>query len=275
MPKGKFAIEAYEDYGAFVREKEEHYHNMEEMDSTALKEERHLKNMFISSLGIKFGISDKIMVSALMPYVLLNTDRGDDKGFGDLVLLGTFGLYSKNDLNIALSSGVEITTKKRKDSSLENTTVAVNSGSIDPMLGVSASKKWNTVILQISTFGKYTTNGFNRTNYGSVNIQNIALSYQLKNKQSKCSSDSLKPETKTRLAVWGGYYGEWPGQKTDKDGIKDENTGYYLGFATVGFSPSYRGFTIPLTLSLPFIEDIRGEQAHYSYRVRLGIVKTF
>jgi hypothetical protein len=274
LPKGKFAIEGYGDYRTFIKIAEEHHHDMETMDSIEMTEERHLENMFISSLGVKFGITNRIMVSALIPYVFLKTDQGNSRAFGDLVLLGTLGLYSKNDLNIAVSTGVEITTKKRRNPSFENTTVTVSSGSIDPMLGISASKKWNRVILQVSSVGKYTTQGFDKTNYGSVNAQNIAISYLLKSKTSNCSSDSVMQDGKPKLAVFGGYYGEWLGQ-IDKEGEKDQNTGYYLGFATIGSSLTFKGFSIPLTCSFPFIQDIRGEQVHSGYRIRLGIVKIF
>lgn len=274
LPKGKFAIEAYGDYRTFITIKEEHTHDMGTMNSSEMVEEAHLKNMFISSLGVKFGITEKITVSALMPYVFLKTDKENEQALGDLVLLGTFGLYSKSDFNIALSPGVELTTKKRRDPSFENTTVAVSSGSIDPMLGISASKKWNKIILQINTVGKYTTRGFDKTNYGSVNVQNVAVSYLLKNKPSNCSSDSLMHDKGVKLSVFGGYYGEWLGQ-LNKEGVKDQNTGYYLGFATIGSSLSFKGFSIPITFSIPFIQDIKGEQARSGYRIRLGFVKTF
>lgn len=274
LPQRKFAIEGYGDYRTFINVKEEHEHDMGTMNSSEMIEETHLKSMFISSLGIKFGITDKITVSALIPYVFLKTDKENSRAFGDLVVLGIFGLYSKNDFNIALSPGVELTTKKREDPSFENTTVAVSSGSIDPMLGISASKKWNKIILQINTIGKYTTRGFDKTNYGSVNVQNVAVSYLLKNKPSNCGSDSLMPDKGVKLSVFGGYYGEWLGQ-INKEGVKNQNTGYYLGFATIGSSLSFKGFSIPLTFSIPFIQDIRGEQARTGYRIRLGFVKIF
>ncbi len=274
LPKRKFAIEGYGDYRTFINVKEEHEHDMGTMNSSEMIEETHLKSIFISSLGMKFGITNRITVSALIPYAFLKTDKENSRALGDLAVLGTFGLYSKNDFNIALSPGVELTTKKRKDPSFENTTVAVSSGSIDPMLGISASKKWNKIILQVNTIGKYTTRGFDKTNYGSVNVHNVAVSYLVKNKLSNCSSDSLMPDKGLKLSVFGGYYGEWLGQ-INKEGIKNQNTGYYLGFATIGSNLTFNGFSIPLTLSIPIIQDIRGEQARSGYRIRLGFVKTF
>jgi len=97
--------------------------------------------MFIGTVGVRYGLTQNVTLSALMPYVFLYTNNGNDKGFGDLDLFATIKLLSKNNLNIALQTGLELPTGVSKPSAFDNTTVIVGSGSYDPMAGLIVSKK--------------------------------------------------------------------------------------------------------------------------------------
>lgn len=274
LPKNKFVLEGYGDYRTFMDEGGHHETVAPAVpEAEPEAEETPLKSMLISSIGAKYGITDKITVSALLPYVFLTTSLGNDQALGDLILLGTFGLYSKREVNVALSAGIELPTGQQKGSSFDNTTIVVGSGSFDPMLGLSVSKRWNKALLQFNTIGKYTTSGFDKTNFGSLSIQNLALAYQLKGPDAACT-DSLTKNKEFRWTVSGGYYGEWLGA-INTDGDVDPNSGYYLGFGTLGTAVSFKGFSIPLTFSMPFIQHLNGSQSNAGYRVRLGIVKMF
>lgn len=68
-------------------------------------DETPLKSMIIQSVGMRYGLTKSITVSALVPYVFLHTDIGNDNGIGDLDLLATFSVYNKNDFSIALQAG--------------------------------------------------------------------------------------------------------------------------------------------------------------------------
>lgn len=264
LPKKMWVAETYADYRAIQNG------NAPEDD------EKLLKSMFISSLGLRYGITDKITVSALMPYVFLHTGFGNDKGLGDLILMGTFNVYSKNNFNLALQAGVELPTGVQKNSNFDNTTVIVGSGSYDPMFGISLSKRWDKFMLQGSGLYKQTTNGFQGNYYGSLSVQNLSLSYSITGENKICSIDTLSNNSKTKLgvSVFGGYYGEWL-DKLKEDGILDENSGHYLGFATLGTNISYKRWAFPLTVSMPIINQMNGEQNNAGFRARLGIIKSF
>lgn len=264
LPKKMWVAETYADYRTIQNG------NAPEDD------EKLLKSMFISSLGLRYGITKKITVSALMPYVFLHTGFGNDKGLGDLILMGTFNAYSKNNFNLALQTGVELPTGVQKNSNFDNTTVIVGSGSYDPMFGVSLSKKWDKFMLQGSGLYKQTTNGFQGNYYGSLSVQNLSLSYRITGENKVCSIDTLNPNSREKLGVsfFGGYYGEWL-DKLKEDGIIDENSGHYLGFATLGTNISYKRWAFPLTVFLPIINQMNGEQNNAGFRVRLGIIKSF
>jgi len=232
--------------------------------------------MFIGSLGIRYGITNKITVSALLPYVSLHTNSGNDNGIGDLIMMSTFNVYSKNNLNFALQVGIELPTGIRKNSNFDNTTVIVGSGSYDPMFGVAFSKQWDKLTLQANGIYKYTTKGFENNYYGSLSTQNLILSYRLKGEKNFCSIDtSAKKEiSKLGVSIFAGYYGEWL-DKLKEDDVIDENSGHNLGFATLGANLFYKKWAFPLTFSIPIINKMNGNQNDAGYRLRLGIIKSF
>ncbi|MBA4055290.1 MAG: hypothetical protein C0490_11300 [Marivirga sp.] len=268
LSKKTWVVEGYADYRT-IKEGEAHH------GSEGEEEETPLKSLLITSLGIRYGITDKITISALLPYAFLQTDIGNDKGIGDLILLGTFNLFAKNNFNLALQGGIELPTGIQKGSDFDNTTVVVGSGSVDPMAGLIFSKRWNKLTLQGNGLYKHTTKGFEENYYGSLSLQNISLAYQLKG-DGNLSSDSLDHAGHTDFGwtIFGGYYGEWLDNIKEED-IVDENSGYYLGFATVGTNLSYRKWSFTLTVSLPIIQQMNGEQNDAGLRLRLGINMSF
>lgn len=272
LPKKKFLMEAYGDYRTIMVEGGHHGAPIGG-DSTA-KEETPLKSMLINSLGVRYGLTNKITISALLPYVILNTNKGSDKGLGDLILLSTFNLYQKRNFNLALSAGLEFPTGVQKGSSFDETTVVVGSGSFDPILSLAASKKWNKITLMGSALHRYTTKGFDNTTYSSVSLQNLLVSYNIKGHNRSCQSDSVCIEHKFNWGISAGYYGEWLGQIQKEDGA-DENTGYYLGFATLGTNLSFKEWSVPLTVSYPIFQHVNGNQNNAGFRLRIGIIKMF
>ncbi len=47
-----------------------------------------------------------------------------------------------------------------------------------------------------------------------------------------------------------------------------------LGFATLGTNLSFKRWSFPLTVSLPVINNMNGDQNDAGVRLRLGIVKS-
>lgn len=272
LPKKMLVAETYGDYRSIQNGIQQHTHGAD----TTTGGEAILNSMFIQSLGLRYGISNRFTISTLIPYVLLHTEKGNDKGLGDLILIGTFNLYYKNNLNIVLQSGIELPIGIQKNSNFDNTTVIIGSGSYDPIFGISLSKKWDKFMLQGSGLYKQTTNGFQGNYYGSLSVQNLSLSYRIAGENEVCSIDTLITNSKVKLGVsaFGGYYGEWL-DKLKEDGIIDENSGHYLGFVTFGTNLSYKRWAFPLTVSLPIINQMNGEQNNAGLRVRLGVIKSF
>ncbi|RKS01668.1 MULTISPECIES: transporter [unclassified Flavobacterium] len=275
LQKKQFIIENYTEYRN-INLKSHSIENQEKHE----EEETPLKSIFVNSLGARYGITDKLTLSALIPYVFLQTNSGNDNGVGDLMVVSTFNAYSKNNFNLALQGGLELPTGIQKGSNFDNTTVVVGSGSFDPMIGLLISKRWeNNITLQGNGTFKFTTNGFKGNYYGNISVQNISISYSIKELQVKgeqISEDSPYEitETKYRWTIFGGYYGEWL-DKIREDDIIDQDSGYYLGFLNLGANFSYDQWSFPLTFSSPIIQNVNGQQNDAGVRVRIGIVKSF
>ncbi|MEP7253167.1 MAG: hypothetical protein ABI683_12330 [Ginsengibacter sp.] len=75
-------------------------------------------------------------------------------------------------------------------------------------------------------------------------------------------------------SIFGGYYGEWL-DKLEEDKVVDENSGYYMCYATAGTNLSYKKWNFPLTFSLPVITAMNGDQNAGGIRLRLGIIRSF
>lgn len=264
LPKKMFLVESYTDYRTIK-------------DGNAPEEdEKLLTKMLISSLGVRYGVTKNLTLSALLPYVNLYTNSGSDAGLGDLILLGTYNVYSKNNFNFAVQGGVELPTGVQKSSRFDNTTVIVGSGSYDPMIGVLFSKQWNKLTLNGNALYKNTTNGFQGNYYGSLSVHGVGVSYKIKGESSICKLDSLdsKPTSNFGFSATVGYSGEWL-DKLKEDDVVDEDSGHYLGLANFGGTFLYKKWAFPLLLSLPVINQMNGLQNDFGYRLRVGIIRAF
>jgi hypothetical protein len=281
LPKNNWLAETYADYRTI------NGGNHSVMAKVA-DEEALLSSMWIQSIGVRYGLTDKITFSALLPYVSLYTDSGNDGGLGDLMLMSTFSILNKKNFNIGLQAGFEFPTGIQKGGTFDNETVIIGSGSYDPMVGIILDKRWDKLLFQANGLYKYTTNGFQGNYYGSIAIQNVSLSYRIFGKNSSCaimqieennigtksSNKNIVTESKWSCLVFGGYYGEWL-DKLKEDNIIDQNSGYYLGYATLGTNLTFASWSFPLTTSLPVIQNMNGDQNNGGFRIRLGMIKSF
>jgi hypothetical protein len=264
LPKKQVLIEAYTEYRTV------------KAGNAPEDDEKLLRSMYISSLGVRYGITSRITVSALIPYVFLHTDGGNDNGIGDLALSGTFKVFSRKNWNIALQAGIKLPTGIQKSSNFDNSTVIIGSGSYDPLAGLIISKHWNKLSVQGNTMYKYGTPGFQNNYYGSLSVQNISFAYKLKSKDCSCPSDTTNSKCRSDFdwKVSIGYSGEWL-DYIKEDNVVDPNSGYYFGFATIGTAITANKWSIPLSVYIPVVSKMNGAQNEPGYRIRLGIIRTF
>jgi hypothetical protein len=264
LPKNRVVLETYSDFRSIKN------------GDAPEGEEKLLTSMQINSIGMRYGITDKFTISALLPQVRLFTNNGSDNGIGDLILLGTYNFYQKNSFNFAVQGGFELPTGVQKESTFDNTTIIVGSGSYDPMVGILVSKKWDKLTLNSNVLYKKTNTGFQNNYYGSLSTQSLTLSYRVKGETSICSIEKLDSKSNSNFGLNTnfGYYGEWLDKLTE-DGMVDDNSGHYLGLANLGATISYKKWAIPVTFSQPVINKMNGTQNDFGYRYRIGIIRAF
>ncbi len=264
LPKKMFVIETYSDYRTIKK------------GDAPEEDEKLLTSMLINTIGVRYGITKKLTISALLPYVSLRTNYGSDSGLGDLIVLGTYSIYQKNNLNFAIQGGIKLPTGIQKDSNFDDSTIIIGSGSYDPMVGLLASKKWDKLTLNGNVLYKKSNPGFENNYYGSLSTQSLSLSYKIKGEAAICSLDEndKKPKTNFGLTANLGYTGEWLDKLKEMD-IVDENSGHYLGLANLGATFSYKKWAVPVTFSQPIISKMNGTQNDFGFRFRIGIIRAF
>ncbi|MFM7018230.1 transporter [Flavobacterium sp.] len=264
LSKKMIVVETYTDFRSIQKG------DAPEMD------EKLLTSMRINSVGIRYGVSKKLTVSALLPYVNLYTNNGSDSGFGDLIVLGTYSIYQKNNFSFAIQGGIKLPTGIQKDSNFDDSKIIIGSGSYDPMGGILVSKNWKNFTLNGNVLYKKSNPGFENNYYGSLSTQSLTLSYKIKGETTICSLDENDKKTKPNFGLTAnlGYTGEWLDKLKEND-IVDDNSGHYLGLANVGATISYKKWAMPINFSEPIINKMNGMQNNFGYRFRIGIIKAF
>ena len=163
------------------------------------------------ALGYSYGLTDRLMVSVLLPFVVRTgireagghhseggephheegeganetVDRGDTAGIGDLNLFGQYRFYGQDTgLQASLLSGLKTPTGKtgeRDDQGeLFEAEFQPGSGSWDPMLGLALSQaqgRWSVAGNVLYTIA---TEGTQHTDLGDRFHYNGAVTYRLK-----------------------------------------------------------------------------------------------
>jgi hypothetical protein len=266
-------IETYGDYRTFSGLTHASVSSLSEHDLNATTEPSvDLRSGIIAGGGLRYGLSSRITLALQQSYIWLNTSGNNPSGFGDLLFTGTVQLFSKNDFSAAVIAGAELPTGKKSTLTGQNN-LTFGSGSFDPVTGLSLLKNWQKNMLRLTFFYKLGTTGFDKTNFGSFFNPNLTYSLKLKGIDSECSSDSLRAKENS-WSFSANIAGEWYGPQVKEHTLTD-NTGGFVLLAGAGTQIALGKWLIPLTFSIPVLQDLRGEQNKAVFRTRLGILRKF
>lgn len=258
----------------------ETFMDVRRIQSTVLKTDSSeteipLKGFRVHSVGLRYGISHKLSVGLLLPYSILHSSVGNDRGFGDLMTVFNWNAVNRNGYQVVIQGGMEWPTGAQILSQKQQTIVMTGSGSYDPLGGLQISKNVGRWSVQTSMFYKKTTKGFEEKNFGDVHTHQLLVAYKVCEQMSSCdTADCCSEKGKWNITVFTGYYGEYLGSIVE-NGVKDDNSGYYAAFSNVGLHLNYANWTVPFSVSLPVYQQMNGEQNHPGVRVRIGVMKTF
>jgi hypothetical protein len=188
----------------------EHAHSLATLESAAL--------------GYSYGLTDRLMVSVLLPYVVRTgireahhhheepaaghgetpqavpeavnetVDRGDTKGIGDLTLFGQYRFYGQDTgLQASFLTGLRTPTGKtgeRDDQGeLFEAEFQPGSGSWDPMLGLALSRAQGRWSVDGNVLYTIATEGTQHTDLGDRFHYNGAVTYRLKGGDAEASHE--------------------------------------------------------------------------------------
>lgn len=274
LKKNQWMAELYGDYRSFAQSKTTHDHSHHDMATMTDSASNVLQSIAIAVGGIRYGVTNRITISLQQPNIWLNAKPQSATGIGDLLVTATAKIFDKNDFSGALIVGVELPTGVKSKLSGENN-LAIGSGSFDPIIGLVLVKGWQKSFIRANVFYKHVTIGFDKTNYGSFFNPSLTFNYKLKGLNQSCVADSLNNEPNNfSWTVFANIAGEWYGTQLKENTIID-NTGGYMLLAAVGTQLGFGKWTIPLSCTIPAMQELNGEQSQTNYRIKIGLIKTF
>jgi hypothetical protein len=266
LGRNQWQAEAYYDYRAYSGIS----HSVSESNSVLLP----VKNTHIATAIVRYGINNRTMLFVQQPAFLINTSQASTKTFGDVLTLVNYRVLNYGSFCIDAQAGIEWPTGTLVMLS-NGSSISTGSGSYDPVAGLAVRKTFERSFVRASTFFKYTTKGFNGTYFGNFFGQQLNYGWFLTRPANICSPDSVSSrKNKLQASLNLMLSGEWT-QAQMKDHGYIANTGSYLALGSAGITFIFKTVSVPVLVSLPFYEMYHGEQNQNTFRIRLGITKTF
>lgn len=233
-----------------------------------------INSMAIGIVGLRYGINNRTALLLQQPLFLINSPSLSTKTFGDLLALVNYRLLTRERFLLDGQSGLEFPSGQFVALS-NGSSVSTGSGSWDPVAGLSAKFPGDKGSFRLAGFFKYSTKGYHETYYGNFFGHQLDYTRLLSRSAASCSADSVRAgRERPVLSLRVQVSGEWSQMQRNNNAYL-ENTGSYVALAGLGFTFSYKGFAVPVTLSTPLIQQFHGEQNSTAFRFRIGISKVF
>ncbi|MGD9501199.1 MAG: transporter [Methyloceanibacter sp.] len=273
------------------------------------------------SVGLSYGVTDRLMVSLQLPYVIRTgiregehaheddaagadhhdddghdheqampeiIARGTSEGIGDLSLLGQYRFLGQGSgPRAALLFGVKTPTgatdERDNQGELFETELQPGSGSWDGLFGLAfslGSGKWSldsNLLYAAAGEGAQDTNLGDRLHYnGAVSYRLIGAGQPLPAAHEHRQGDDHRhhaeqPETGGGLAVDAALEinGEWQAEETIS-GESDPNSGGNVVYLSPGVRLTANAWSGFVSVGLPIVNDLNGEQSEAEYRLLGG-----
>lgn len=245
------------------------------------------------SLSLSYGITDDISFNVQLPYISRTNIRagendagtyevhphGDVQALGDASALLQYKVYDK-EVKIALLAGLKVPTGKDDiidEGEVLEADLQSGSGSWDLFAGVALSKDFEAFSVHSNILYKYNNKGVAQSQLGNVLTYNVALSYKLVDNQPHALI--CEPEEEKHFGYSLSTFIELNGENAEVDrfdGIKANNTGHDVIFATAGLQlATEENYSLVFAISVPVYQDFKGIQNDVNYKSTLGIGKSF
>jgi hypothetical protein len=260
------------------------------------------------SIGVAYGITHHLTVSAELPYVrrdgLREGEHGhvdgetvnevvhldSPSGIGDLSLLAKYRLTEGEGVGFALIGGIKIPTGSTHERSPEGERLETEhqpgTGSWDPIFGASASAKMGAVRLTASALYQLSTKGAQLTRLGDRLQGGIALSHRFGPAEDQHDEASLNHHHGDELdehhehghSSWDAFVelaGEWEGRQKVDGEIEDASGGKWAWVAPGLRFNAASGWSASAAVAVPIWQDIRASHPDNRYRLMLSLGRAF
>jgi hypothetical protein len=253
-----------------------------------------------ASLGLSYGVSHHLTVSAQLPYVRRDNLRegtgegverlGTVSGIGDLSVLAKYRLTEGEGPAFALIAGMKMPTgathRHSPDGERLETEHQPGSGSWDPIFGVAGSLPLGGVQLAASALYQISTEGAQQTRLGDRLQGGIALSHHFGSRAAlhhdthdRHHGDELDEhaDAPPHSGVDGfiELAGEWEGRQRIGGEVEEASGGKWAYVAPgVRFSIAM-GWSVSAAVAVPVWQEIRASHPNNRYRLMLSLGRGF
>jgi hypothetical protein len=259
-----------------------------------------------ASVGIAYGITHELTVSAELPYVRRDDLRegehshlgglssneverlGDVAGIGDLNLLAKYRLTGEEGLRVAIVGGLKVPTGSTHHRNPEGERLETEhqpgTGSWDPIFGVSAARKFGLVQLTASVLFQLSTKGARRTELGDRLQGGISISHhfgQVEHEHDngeEATHDHNHNAREHGHGSWDAFVelgGEWEGRQTVAGELEEASGGSWIYAAPGVRFNSASGWSAGAAIAVPLWQHIRDSHPNNRFRLMVSVAKGF
>ena len=255
-----------------------------------------------ASLGAAFGVTDRLTVSADLPYVRRHDLRegehahvegqsvnaaaqlGTVDGIGDMNLIAKYRLTSGESAGVALLAGLKLPTGSTHKHSLEGERLETEhqpgTGSWDPIVGAAAGTMVGAFKLDASALYQFSGKGAQHTRLGDRARAGIAVSRRFGPPEHH-DEPAYGGGEHTHMAAaphghrsWDAFVemsGEWEGRQRVDGEIEAASGGKSLWLSPGARFNSAGGLSVAASVGVPAWQRIRASHPDNRYRVLLSI----
>ena len=259
------------------------------------------------ALGVAFGLTHHLTVSAQLPYVRRDQLRegehahtggvalneveqlGDVSGIGDASLLAKYRLTEGGGVGIALIGGIKLPTgsthRRSTDGQRLETEHQPGTGSWDPILGASASARMGAVQWTASGLYQFSTTGAQATRLGDRFQGGLALSHRFggaapepEHHHEASEEHHHHDAEEVRSASWDGFVefaGEWEGRQRIGGEVEAASGGKWAFVAPGVRFNAASGWSAAAAIALPVWQRIRASHPDNRLRLTLSLGRAF
>jgi outer membrane putative beta-barrel porin/alpha-amylase len=261
------------------------------------------------SLGVAYGVTHHLTISAELPYVrrdgLREGEHGHEggeavnevvalgkvSGVGDASILAKYRLTEVEGPGFALIGGIKLPTGSTHRRSPEGERLETEhqpgSGSWDPIVGAAGSARFGKATLSASGLYQFSTTGAQETRLGDRFQGGIAVSFRLSRAEPEHEHHHDAGEAEhhhhdeaeeARTSSWDGFVelaGEWEGRQRIGGEIEQASGGKWAYVAPGVRFNSASGWFAGASFALPVWQRIRASHPDNRYRATLSIGRAF